>query len=137
MTKNYVCRTPYLSKHTSYNHVFCCTSLKDDISRCFYFFKILIFWVVMGGSKSVKKGPKWQKILSHSVSRKLYLIWLWLLVHMCKMMISPEFYFFKILIFRVFRSSSINAKRKFWGVPHLLHMCVLFYFHRCIVAVAK
>ena len=38
------------------------------------------------------------------------------------------FHFFKILIFQVFQSSSINAKRKFWGVPHLLHMCVFFMF---------
>ena len=36
------------------------------------------------------------------------------------------FHFFKILIFRVFQSSSINAKSKFWCVPHLLHMCVIF-----------
>ena len=28
MTKNYVCCTPYLSKHTWFDHVFCCTSLK-------------------------------------------------------------------------------------------------------------
>ena len=30
------------------------------------------------------------------------------------------FHFFKILIFQKFQSSSINAKRKFWGVPHLI-----------------
>ena len=36
------------------------------------------------------------------------------------------FHFFKILIFLVFRNSSINAKMKLWGVPHLLHMCVIF-----------
>ena len=137
MTKNYVCHTPYLSKHTSYNHVFCCTSWKWWHFQMLLFFQNFGFLGCYGGSKSVKKDPKWQNILSHSVSRELYLIWLWLLVHMCKMMISPEFYFFKILIFRVFRSSSINAKRKFWGVPHLLHMCVIFYFHRCIVAIAK
>ena len=27
----------------------------------------------------------------------------------------------------LFLSSSINAKKKFWGVPHLLHMCVIFF----------
>ena len=72
-----------------------------------------------------------KKILSHSVSQELNLIWLWLLVHMCKMMISPAFFFFffrffKILIFQVFQSSSINAKSNFWSVPHLLHMFVIF-----------
>ena len=78
--------------------------------------------------KRAKNGPKWQNILSHSVSQELYLIWLWSLVHMCKIM-SPAifFHFFKILIFQVFQSSSINAKRKFWGVPCLLHMCVILY----------
>ena len=39
------------------------------------------------------------------------------------------FSFFKILIFRVFQSSPINAKRKFWGVPHLLHMCIILSFN--------
>ena len=37
------------------------------------------------------------------------------------------FHFFKILIFRVFQSSSINVKRKFWGVSHHLYMCVIFF----------
>ena len=32
--------------------------------------------------------------------------------------------FFLIII--CFSSSSKNAKTKFWGVPHLLHMCVIF-----------
>ena len=49
---------------------------------------------------------------------------------MCKMMISPAwffFHFFKILIFRVFQTSSVNAKRKFWGVSHLYHMRVISF----------
>ena len=33
------------------------------------------------------------------------------------------------LIIICFSSSSINAKKKFWGVPHLLHMCVIFKFN--------
>ena len=32
------------------------------------------------------------------------------------------------LIKSCFSSSSINAKQKFWSVPHLLHMCVILYF---------
>ena len=59
----------------------------------------------------------------------------------CKMMIYQTiiFSFFQnsdILIFRIFQSS-INAKRKFWGVPHLLHMGVIFSFciflYRCLL----
>ena len=38
------------------------------------------------------------------------------------------FHFIKILIFLVFQSSWINAKRKFWGVSHLLHVCNFFTF---------
>ena len=37
------------------------------------------------------------------------------------------FFSFKILIIQVFQSSSINAKKKFWGVPHLV--CVIFIFN--------
>ena len=35
------------------------------------------------------------------------------------------------LIIICFSSSSINAKKKFWGVPHLLHMCVIFVLWGC------
>ena len=74
------------------------------------------------------KRQKWPKILSHFVSQELYLIWLWFLVHMCKIMISPaNFFVLSKVIFPVFQNSSINAKRKFWGVPHLPHMCVIFF----------
>ena len=38
------------------------------------------------------------------------------------------FHFIKILIFLVFQSSLINAKRKFWGMSHLLHVCNFFTF---------
>ena len=33
-----------------------------------------------------------QFCLSHSVSQELYIMWLWFLVHMCKMMISPAIF---------------------------------------------
>ena len=89
MTKNYVCSTPYLGKHTSYLRIFWC-------SRCFFhFFKIVIFWVF--------RGVKRQKMVENDKKFCLTL-------------------YPKILIFQVFQSSSVNAKRKFWGVPHLLHM---------------
>ena len=87
----------------------------DDTSRCFFhFFKILFFLVFRR-----QKGKKWQKILSHAISQELYLMWLWFLVHICKM-ISPAFFFifFKILIFSFFS--------KFINKSHLLKMCVIF-----------
>ena len=45
-------------------------------------------------------------------------------------MISPIilFHFVKIMFFQIFQNSSINTKRKVWGVPHLLHTCVSFKF---------
>ena len=118
--------------------------------------------------------------LSHSVSQEPYIIWLWFLMHMCKIMISPANFFvfqnwakndlilpisvcfalylrnyrlyhqdfdndiyrclslffkkcsivnIKIILFFIvplqqffliiicFSSSSINAKKKFWGMP--------------------
>ena len=104
-----------------------------DICKCFFhFFKILVFWVVMGGvSKWQKMTQNNKRNLSHSVSQEQYLIWLWFLIHMCKMMISPVFFFFFIFQnfnFSGFSKSSINAKRKFWGSPHLLHTCVIFCY---------
>ena len=48
------------------------------------------------------KGKKWPKMtkelcLPHTISQELYIISLWFLVHMFKMMISPAiFFFFKI-----------------------------------------
>ena len=98
----------------------------------FIFFSKFWFSGLLGGmggwDKGQQKAQNDQTKFFHSVSQELYLIWLWFLVHKCKMMTSPaiSFHFFKILIFQVFESSSINAKRKFWGVSHLLHICVIF-----------
>ena len=36
-----------------------------------------------------------------------------------------------------FSSSSINAKKKFWGVPHLLHMCVILGKNLVLVIMPK
>ena len=92
MAKNYVCHIPYLGSIHHMIVVFGTYLQNDDIFRCFfYYFKILIFLVVRGG-KMAKNGPKWQKIQSPSVSQELYL-WLWFLVHLCKMMTSPAIIF--------------------------------------------
>ena len=100
----------------------------------FIFSKFWFFGLLGGGRKGgglQKMVQNDKKILSHSISQEPYTSWLWFSVHMFKM-ISPAFFFFsffKILIFRVFQSSPINAKRKFWGVPHLLHMCIILSFN--------
>ena len=108
MTKIFVCCTPYLMKHTSYDCDFWYTFVKWwHLQVVFSFFQNFDFLGCYGGKKA-KNALKWQKILSHSVSQQSYIIWLWFLVHMCKMVISPAFsffffcHFFKILFFQVF-----------------------------------
>ena len=117
MTKNYVCRTPYLSKHSSFDCVF-----------CFQIFDFRCCWVVGGEGGGHRGGGelKWQKMTQNDKKNFVSLLisgtalhMTVVLVHLCKMMISPAvfFHFFKILIFQVFQTSSINAKRKFRCVP--------------------
>ena len=157
------------------------------------FFSILKFWFSgLSGLKGQKMAQNDKNsCLSHSVSQEPYIIWLWFLVNMCKMMISPAnffifqsfdfgvyigvkgqkmtwnyqfqyvlpyvsgivdhidhilkilimistgvflYFFFKkynsstvFLIIICFSSSSINGQKKFWSVPHLLHMSVIFF----------
>ena len=123
--------TPHLSKHRLFYHFFLLHKFKMMTSSG-TFFIFLKFWSKIFWSKKMIQNDKTN--LSHSVSQELFLRWVWFLVHMCKMMISPVtylfiyfFHFFKILIFQVFQSSSINVKRKSWGFPHLLLMCVIFF----------
>ena len=57
-----------------------------------HFSQILVFRVNSG-----VKGQKWHKMtkncLSHSISQEAYIVWWWFLVHMCKMMTSPDAFF--------------------------------------------
>ena len=65
------------------------------------FLKILIFWLLTV-QKTVQNDKKF--CLLHSISQEPNIIWLWFMVHMCKMIISVIFFFFhffKILIFWV------------------------------------
>ena len=76
MTKNYVCQTPYLSKHTSLNRVFCCTSLKWwHCQMLFWFFSKFWFSGLLGRKRV--KGKKWPKMtkkkLSYSISQEVYI----------------------------------------------------------------
>ena len=53
---NYVCHTPYLHKHTSYDHVFCYTSLKWWHLQMFFFvFSILCFSGLLEGGVTGQK----------------------------------------------------------------------------------
>ena len=86
----------------------------DDTSRYFFhFFKIVVFWVVRKvGVKRQKIAQNDKKIPSNSVSQKLYFIWLWLLVHMCKMVMSAAIFFF-FFFFSFFQNSDFSGFSKF------------------------
>ena len=115
MSKISVFCTLYFRNHISYDFHLCYTCMYERIiSRgiLFIFFKILIFGIIKRVAKGQKVAQNDKKVcLSHSVSQEPYIIWLWFLVHMFKMMISPaNFSFFKILIFGFFR----RIKGKNW-----------------------
>ena len=113
MTKFFVCCTLCFRNHIWYGfHLWYTRKYKRIICNIlrhfFHFFsKILVFGIIRGGGllikgqKMVQNGKKF--CLSQSVSQEPYIIWLWLLVHMCKMMVSPaNFLIFQNLDFWVF-----------------------------------
>ena len=112
MTKRYVCCAPNLSKHTLFDRVFCCTSLRWwHLRMRFSFFQNLVFWVVREAEMAkMAQNDKWN--LSHSVSQELYLIWLWCLVHMCKMMIFNNITY-SSFFFSFFQNSDFSGFSKF------------------------
>ena len=63
----------------------------------FIFFKILILWVVRR-----VKGQKMAQI--YFISQQPYIIWSWFMVHVCKRMVSPCFFFkdFLKIFFKIF-----------------------------------
>ena len=94
---NYVCHTPYLRKHTLYIlwwflvHICKMMASPDTL---FIFWRFWFYGLLgEGGSKCKKMALNDKKICLTSLSQEPYLIWLWFLVHMCKMMISPAIFF--------------------------------------------
>ena len=75
----------------------------DNISAgaCFIFFKNLFFLIVRGVKEQKMTQKNKNFCRSHSVSQEPYIMWIWVLVHLCKTMTSPAIFFlsFKILIF--------------------------------------
>ena len=66
---------------------------KDNIFRHFQYFDFRNHWGagVVKGWNMVQNDKK--LCLPHSLSQEPYITWLWFLVHMCKMMISPANFF--------------------------------------------
>ena len=86
---NYICHVSYLRNSIAYDYYFWYSCVNDGNSRGFFnFFEIFIF--------------------SFFVSQELYLICLWFLVQMCKMMISPA-----IVVFSFFQNSDFLGFSKF------------------------
>ena len=145
MTKNSACLTLYLRNCTSYDCDFFGTRVWNDYisSKFFLFFKILYLGFL--GGKRAKNDLKlpvlvcfaqylrncWSyhqdfdndlcRCFSFFFKKKKYNI---VNIKIYLFFIGPLQQFFLIII--CFSSSSINGKKKFWGVPHLLHMCVIF-----------
>ena len=102
MAKNYICHIPYLSKHTSFDRVFCCTSLKwwhfeifwDLIFSIFEIFIFLKFWFsgLLGWERG--RGVKGRKMTQNN--KKNLFIDKW--------------------------------EKEILRCAHILHMCVIFSF---------
>ena len=79
------------------------------------------------------KGQKWPKItkncVSHSISQEAYIIWLWFLVHMCKMMASPD----TIFIFVKFWFFGLIGYKKGKKSPKMTNnfACLTLYTRNC------
>ena len=83
-----ICCTPYLRNCALFDYNYWYAYVKWWCLQVFFhFFKILIFWV------RVKNNPKWRKILSCYLSQEPYIIWLSLMVHISKRIISVGVFF--------------------------------------------
>ena len=94
----------------------------------FFNFKILIFWVVsrLKGQKMAQNDKK--ICLSHSMSQEPYIIWLWFLAHISKMMISPV----KFFIFHNFDFGGFyGGKRAKDDLKLPVSVCFSLYLRNC------
>ena len=120
MRKNSVCHTPYIRNHTSYDFHLCIYGTNDNISKILFFI-LSKFWFsrFLGrGCRGGDGGPKEQKIVHkklcplHLISKEPYIIWLSFVVHKCKLMISPSF-FFQNFDFSVKGQKKVQNEKKF------------------------
>ena len=97
MSKISVCHILHFRNHILYDlHLWYTCMYKRIISPSSFFvlFKILIFVIIRGRGKRAKMVQNDRNFcLSHSVSQEPHIIWLWFLVHLCKMMIPLANFF--------------------------------------------
>ena len=96
----------------------------DNISRRFFHFYFSFGFLSCYGRKRAKNSPKWQKILSHSISQQTYIIWLSFVVHKCKMIIFPGsfFIFSKFWCFGLLGGSKCKKWPKMTKLSAALHI---------------
>ena len=87
----------------------------------------MIFWVhrAIKGQKTVQNDKKF--CLSCSMSQEPYIIWLWFLVHICKMMISQA----KFLIFQNWFLGFLGGKRAKNNLKSPIWVCFTLYLKNC------
>ena len=87
-------RIPYRRNHTSSNHNFWYIHVCKMISLSVFFFFIFLkflFFGLLGGRGKGKNSPIWKKNnIRHTPYLRNSSIRSWVLVHLCKMMISPD-----------------------------------------------
>ena len=134
---------PYLKNLTLYDCDFWCTCVKWwYLQKFFSFSKILIFGVFKGiKGKNDLKLPisvcfalffRNCRSYHQDFDNDIYRCFSWFFFKKCNIVKIKIICFFMAHFNSFFNnycfsSLSINAKKKFWGVPHLLHMCVVFY----------
>ena len=86
---NYISCAISLEQYIADDHDFCYTCLKWWYLQGFFHFWFLFFRVL--GGKRAKNCPRWLKkfCLLNFIPQELYIIWSWLMVHMCKRIICP------------------------------------------------
>ena len=90
-----ICCAPYLRNCTSSNHNFWYTCGKWWYLQVFFSFFWNFGFLGCYGGKRAKNNPKWKITITYvnAISQEQYSIWSWFLIHLCKMMISPGFFF--------------------------------------------
>ena len=73
--------------------------------------------------KGEKYSPKWK--LLHALSQEQYILWSWILPHLCKMMISPGFF---VVVFLVFGFSRLLGREKGKKWPRVTKKFCLLHF---------
>ena len=142
MTKNYVCRVPYLRDHTSYDCHLWCTFLKWwYLQQFFSFSKIFIFGVFKGiKGKNDLKSPisvcfaLYLRTVDHIIEILIMICRCFLLLFFkkCNFVNIKNYLFFYwptstiFLIIICFSSSSVNAKRNSEVCPTSF-ICVWFF----------